>query len=224
MRRRFFEISSRSLIYLSLALFYFGATTFKASAQQLYVMDQLNKTLWAMNLDGSARSAVLTFPLYNPYDITLDAAARKMYWTESDTVMSANLDGTDQQAVWQPGPSGFKGIAEDASTGKLYVMDQLNKTLWAMNLDGSARSAVLTFPLYNPWDIALDAAAGKMYWTVSDTVMSANLDGTDQQAVWQPGPSGFKGVAIIPEPTTLHLMALAASILIALILCQRKSA
>ena len=103
MRRGGSRLSSSTLVCFGLVLSYFGTTASNTCAQDLFVMDQVNKTLCAMNLDGSARSTVLNFAA-NPWDITLDEAAGRMYWTESDKVMSANLDGTSQQVLWHPGP------------------------------------------------------------------------------------------------------------------------
>jgi len=178
-------------------------------AGRLYFLEQSNDVLWTANLDGSDRTQLLKLSS-NPWDIDIDVAAGKMYWTESYSVWRANLDGTDTERLGYGGASGLKGIAVDGTAGRLYFQEQSNDVLWTANLDGSDRTQLLKLSS-NPWDIDIDVAAGKMYWTESYSAWRANLDGTDQERLGYVGASGLKGIAVIPEPSTVLLLSLGAA-------------
>ena len=108
----------------------------------------------------------------------------------------------------------FIGLpTEDAGDGLalMYFQEQSNDVLWTANLDGSDRTQLLELSS-NPWDIDIDVAAGKMYWTESYSVWRANLDGTDKERLGYGGASGLKGIAVVPEPSTVLLLSLGAAV------------
>ena len=183
------------VIYLAAALF---TNTHIAEAgdsfASAYFLEQANDCIWTSNLNGSGRTSFLTLSS-NPWDIDFDFAANKIYWTQSDKVMRANLDGTGSEVIWSPGTIGLKGIAIDGAAGKLYFLEQATDSLLASNLDGSNRFSLIKLSS-NPWDIDLDLADGKIYWTQSDKVMRANLDGTNPEILWAPGAIGLKGITV----------------------------
>jgi sugar lactone lactonase YvrE len=168
------------------------------------------------NLDGSEVEDPLVTEvdgddLVGPYGIALDTAAGKMYWAdpEADKIQRANLDGSgaetllDENDVTDP-----VDVDLDVAAGKMYWTEPGTATLMSgtgedctgsikrANLDGSNVEGVWT-GLCGPAGIALDIAAGKVYWTewgvatapvftsVSDEptcpgkVRRANLDGSD---------------------------------------------
>ena len=155
------------------------------AGEKLYFLEQSNDVLWSANLDGSGRTSLLTLDS-NPWDIDVDIGAGKIYWTQSDKVLRSDLDGANLEVLWEPGSIGLKGIGVDGAGEKLYFLDQLNDVLWSANLDGSGRTSLLTLDS-NPWDIDVDIGARKLYWTQSDKVMRANLDGTNLEVLWEPG-------------------------------------
>ena len=80
------------------------------------------------------------------------------------------------------------------------------------NLDGSNVETLLTFQnqLRLPRGIALDVAAGKMYWTdsVTDSIRRANFDGSDIELVIDTrtiGGQSLPGPATTPRDITLDL-------------------
>jgi PKD repeat protein len=84
-----------------------------------------------------------------------------------------------------PSMSGV-GLAYDASTDKIYMSDFYdadtpNGKIWKMNRDGS-EAATLATGLLDPYGIALDTDAGKIYW-VDDAgnVSRSNLDGSSPE-------------------------------------------
>ncbi|MCY3683506.1 MAG: hypothetical protein OXH16_19070 [Gemmatimonadetes bacterium] len=166
------------------------------------------------NLDGSNVETLLTYDnaLRIPRGIALDVAAGKMYWADSvtDSIRRANFDGSDIELIIDtrtiggqslPGPATTpRGIALDLASDppKMYWVDAGranvdNGRIWRANLDGSSPEALVTSGLVNPQSIALDVAAGKMYWTDSgtgapnplqdDKIQRANLDGSNVETL-----------------------------------------
>ncbi len=176
--------------------------------RKLYLLElSATDALWMANLDGTGLTKLLDFDR-NAWDVAVDPVGRKVYWTHSDAVRRANLDGTGAETLWQPGAIGLKGIAVDPIHQRFYVLEQsTTDALWTGNLDGSGLTKLMSLDS-NPWDIAVEPAGGKIYWTQSDKVLRANLDGSLVQTLWATSPTAMKGIAVIPEPTTLPLVVL----------------
>ena len=117
-----------------------------------------------------------------------------MYWTDlyPGKIQRANLDGTNVQDI-VTGLGRPVGIALDLAGGKMYWTDRDNHNfndpnartkILRANIDGSNIETLVTGPasIQLIEEIALDLAAGKMYWTdVNDTgaIRRANLDGSN---------------------------------------------
>ena len=140
------------------------------------------------NLDGTNVQTVVPGLQYPRY-ITLDVAGSKIYWTiaaaGASAIQRANLDGTNVEVIVPSVHFGLPGgVALDASRDKLYWTDWSRDEIRCANLDGSnVRTLVDT--TIAPWDIAVDAAGGSMYWTTGSIgqsdgeIQSANLDGSN---------------------------------------------
>jgi len=78
------------------------------------------------------------------------------------------------------------GIAYDAVHEKIYWSDFFdsntpNGRIWRMNLDGTEEEALIT-GLLDPFGIALDVEAGKVYWTDGNgNIGRSNLDGSSPE-------------------------------------------
>ena len=153
------------------------------------------------NLDGTNVETLVSGLIKNPDYITLDVTERKMYWsmagyagdTNESKIQRANLDGTNVEDVIPSLQFGLPGgIALAVGDGKIYWTNWgPPEGIQCANLDGSnAQTLVNTDD--NPWDIALDAAGGKVYWTLGPIsvdghgkIQRANLDGTNVETlVW----------------------------------------
>ena len=153
--------------------------------------------------------------------------------------LSASTHNPGQEVVaWQPlaqipplvvaevdgVPPRREAVAQQADgTPKMYWTDSGTDKISRANLDGTEVEDLVTGlsgPLlfHGPWGIALDVAAGKVYWTFWDTqniglgkIQRANLDGTQlEDLVTSRGPgtgeaklSGFRrggGENVLDQP------------------------
>ena len=157
------------------------------------------------NLDGTNVETLVSGLIKNPDYIALDVIGRKMYWsmagytglangrTNESKIQRANLDGTNVENVIPSLDFGLPGgVALAVGDDKIYW------TNWGFpggiqyaNLDGTNVQTLVNTD-DNPWGIALDAAGGKVYWTLGPIsvdghgkIQRANLDGTNVQTlVW----------------------------------------
>jgi len=118
--------------------------------------------------------------------------AEKLYWsnTSTDTIQRSNLDGSALETV-VAGVTSF-GIALDPAAGKLYWTDLGDpntlgdESIRRSNLDGSGIEILLGAidGVRDPVSIAVDPAAGWMYWTDAGAgargVYRADLDGSNR--------------------------------------------
>lgn len=112
---------------------------------------------------------------------------KELYFIEYNTgfIKKLSLDGSGNTAdVLDINGKAGAGIAYDEVNNKIYFSDfEVTGTgnIWRCNLDGSNLEAIVN-NLTDPYGIALDVAAGKVYW-VDDlgNVSRANLDGSNQE-------------------------------------------
>src|SRR6266545_1645264 len=131
------------------------------------------------NLNGGRVEEIFGIDVLGvPLGVAVDAAGRKMYWTDISyyTIERANLDGSGGEDL-VAGLSYPTGIALDVAGGKMYWTD--SGKIQRANLDGRGMETLVT-GLSGSW-IALDVAGGKMYWTGSGKIQRANLDGTGME-------------------------------------------
>ncbi|MDE0469523.1 MAG: DUF5050 domain-containing protein, partial [Candidatus Poribacteria bacterium] len=153
---------------------------------KLYVTNSRGK-VQRLNLDGSNYEWNFIVNLDSPKGIAVDAAGRKVYWTEqtgenTGRIRRADLDGSNVASVREFNNVPL-GIAVDTSNGKLYVTNSRGK-VQRLNLDGSNYEWNFIVNLDSPKGIAVDAAGQKLYLTSSDGKISRrNLSGGGSQVV-----------------------------------------
>ena len=210
-----------------------------AAAGKIYWTDATRDRIRRANLDGSnVEDVILTRtiggqslggPATTPRDVALDLTSDppKMYWVDAGTlnleegkIWRANLDGSSPEALVTTGLVNPQSIALDVAGGKMYWTDSgtggpnglEDDKIQRANLDGSNVETLLTFQnqLRVPRGIALDVAAGKMYWTdiVRDRIRRANLDGTEAEDILNTrtfGGQSLAGSATTPRDIALDL-------------------
>ena len=188
-------------------------------------------SVWSSDLDGS--NAAVLLEVGAPgfiQDITLEPSSGKIYLSNwigmgNGRLQRANLDGSGLEDVLPSVDQGPAGLAVDAASDKVYwaswnidLFD--NGAVRRANLDGSGVETLVDD--IDADSLTLDLSAGMAYWTVVDvfsgsgSIQRAHLDGSGHEVL----PFGVvlpAGVAFIPEPGTLLLLALNT-----LILLQRR--
>ena len=166
------------------------------------------KTIQRANLDGS-QAEILIMTESSPIGLALDLVDDKLYWTEprAGKISRASLDGFEIEPLLHS--SNPRYLALNLAAGKLYwtsgsTFDRSDRTrksgsIQRANLDGSEIETLVDHAsgARNPQGIALDAAAGKLYWADASkgSLYQANLDGTQVSAL--PGTEGSpRGLAL----------------------------
>jgi hypothetical protein len=162
-----------------------------------------------------------------PEGMTIDSATGRLYWEESagpnEGIYSAKLDGTGAERISAPGApiDNPRGLAIDPVTRTIYWANSAEEDpahaysiAWA-KLDGSAAGTLDTAgaELEEPDQIALDPAAGRIFWgnfKGEEKISYANLDGTggggnlETATVTTPGPA--VALAVDPGADRLYWM------------------
>jgi len=159
------------------------------------------------DLDGS-NAELDPFPGVSPDDISLDAAAGKIYWSENGVVHRANLDDTDREVVFGNTSPEPESMALDVEGDRLYFG---GATASVTSLDGICLDPLAD--IADPEEFSLDAAAGRLYWTTSSdhTVRSTPVDGSSSSLLISEPSIQPVGVAVDPGGGKLYWTNVLAS-------------
>lgn len=136
---------------------------------------------------------------------------KELYFIEYGTgfIKKLSLDGSGNTAdVLDINGKAGPGLAYDDVNNKIYFSDfEVTGTgnIWRCNLDGSNLEAIVN-NLTDPYGIALDVAAGKVYW-VDDlgNVSRANLDGSNQEIGIVNVPGGqMRAISLDPANNKMY--------------------
>ena len=120
------------------------ASTGKAAAGRLFVLELSGGRIHSMNADGSDRKPIVT-DCRLPDGIAVDSRAGHIYWTNmgvpnlnDGSIERADLDGTNRKTIVPQGITFTpKQIQLDKKSGKLYWCDREGMRVMRSNLDGS---------------------------------------------------------------------------------------
>jgi sugar lactone lactonase YvrE len=198
----------------------FGPLGVAVDAQDgsLFWTDSTLHKVQTSNLDGtSGITDLVVEPAVgytgSPHDVAVDPEHGKIYWSSpaAGTIERANLDGTDREVVvynlFAP-----EGIALDAGSGTLYFTAGGGYIYSVSTLLTDQNGWDLNrFAGGNPLGLAVDAPAGKLYWTslYPGEIRRANLDGSDMETLVSglDTPWGITLVALPPDdsPPTIDI-------------------
>ena len=158
-----------------------GEIAFDPVGNKLYWTEPEAKRIQRVDLDGTHVETVVSRQLRAPAGLALDMAGNRMYWTDLATnrIHRADLDGTHIEDL-AGGLTAPGGIALDVPGGKMYWTNRDTSVIHRADLDGGnvenlviptdperGESGLCHPDLYG-WigmvGIALDLAAGRMYW------------------------------------------------------------
>lgn len=140
--------------------------------------------------------------------ISYGQGSEKIYWTESDKIRRANLDGSNVEDIlteleWP------NDITLDIQNLKMYWTDLGSNNILRSNLDGSNIEEVLDGEDENkPYSIALDTDANKIYWGNNPPweIRRINYDGSNIEAIKiKPADEGVFGITVDAESIELDV-------------------
>ncbi len=123
--------------------------------------------------------------LDNPVSVAIDPGAGRVYWASpnTDSIMSANLDGSDSKTIISAiGMLATDTIAIDLdlTAGKIYWATSAGGgSLDSANLDGTGISSIVG-SVKTPTGLALDVPNDKVYWIddgTTDVIKTTSLTG-----------------------------------------------
>lgn len=173
---------------------------FNPYTNQIYWVGR-NKLKRAVLTNGSNQETLATLTSnVAPRALKLDLLNSKVYWVEQligDRIAKANLDGTSLETVIDgntlSSSSVFtisEGLAIDENAGKMYFTasfapSTVGSKIYRSNLDGTGLEILITFPIGLRFMgfIDLDLINNKIFWTDSEGLHKANLDGTSMQTL-----------------------------------------
>ena len=166
----------------------FGVAVDVSAGKVYWTSPGVNKIQKA-NLDGTTVEDVVT-TAGEPIAIAIDPGGSKLYWSEDNDELTvdsfirrSDLNGANVQDVRNLGQQALaNGISLDLTNQMLYWSENTNDagTMWRSALDGSGPSSIIPSLLEETGEVEVDAAGGKLYWTIPDQAMiqRSNLDGT----------------------------------------------
>lgn len=189
-----------------------GAFGVAVSASRVYWTNDVAGSIVEARLDGSRATTLVTglgVPgSYDasPHDVAVDTAGGKVYWTATalKAVQRANLDGTGLETI-ATSESYPMGIGLDLVHGDVYWAEGC---IYRVPLAGGIPARVLCSDS-SVIDVAVDGAAGELYWTEADdhartgAIGRARLDGSGAQVLVSEGLAYPWGIAVAQVPARL---------------------
>jgi hypothetical protein len=187
--------------------------TFDPDHQKLYWMESGSDNLYSMraaNLDGSGYQTLLS-GIQTQQAIAYRSADQMIYWGAGvgGGVQRTSIDGATTELAFPTLSVDLNRFFIDEAGGKLYQLDLDNRVINRFNLDGTQYEEVLgTNPPSHeePRSMAFDLAAGQLYWTEYTGVHRANLDGSNDQLLFDPAFDTYNaGLAVDPATGQLYI-------------------
>ena len=156
------------------------------AAGKLYYCDYTSGSIFRVNTDGTVPETIYTAGV-SPFDTDVDAAAGKLYWTDTNSILRSNLDGTSVE-TFETGIGTALGLAIDPFHRRIYWVDADNHRIQRRGLDSGATLPILS-GLSNPLHIALDFDNGRLLFTepLSGLIRRADYDGTNLATLYSGG-------------------------------------
>src|SRR3984885_1169455 len=149
---------------------------------RLFLLDLTDDQIVSLSSDVSDRKVIITECRY-PDGVAVDAAARRIYWTNmgnptanDGSIERADVDGQNRQTIVRPGDTFTpKQLQLEKNSGMLYWCDREGMRVMRANLDGSNIETLVDTsqgdqrpgPDATKWcvGVAVDVDGGKIYWT-----------------------------------------------------------
>ncbi|XP_029697135.1 low-density lipoprotein receptor-related protein 5 isoform X2 [Takifugu rubripes] len=120
------------------------------------------------------------------HDLSLDPYSRHIYWTceTTNTINIQKMSGQHVGVVLKDDANKPRAIVVSAEKGYMYftTIQERSAKIEAASLDGTERECLFATGLFRPVALALDTAAGKLFWVDSDLkrIESSDLTGANR--------------------------------------------
>lgn len=162
----------------------------RADTGEVFFTDNGSDTVRALAEDGGLRT-LHTSPdrSLNPTGVAVDAANDLLFWAEGGALKRAPLDGGGAVTLV---PAGVSSVAVEPGAQLLYWTDQERDEVRRSAYDGSGTVTLHTQPdrSANPRGVAVDGAAGLLFWAEGSDLLRSDLDG-GQVRVIATGPGRY---------------------------------
>ena len=153
---------------------------------KIYWLETASHRVRRAILDGSAIEVVADDGVigFNSVSLAVDATNNHLYIGIQNAILKTNLDGSGSSTlINSTNVSNPKDIEIDAANGKIYWVDDNQKTIKRANLDGTFIET-----LWNCGNdcagngLALDVDGGMLYWSTNDKIFKSPLVGAAADA------------------------------------------
>lgn len=134
--------------------------------KKIYWTDSANKSIFAMNQDGS--QIVNIVHVERPRSLALDPCAGYLYYTDwgrlgsSGRILRVTMAGDQKTPIINTSLTQPSGLAIDYTDHKLYWSDASKEKIERSDMDGSNRQVIITATIY---PFSLSIYGNHIYWT-----------------------------------------------------------
>ncbi|XP_070201313.1 uncharacterized protein [Littorina saxatilis] len=147
-----------------------------------HLISAIHDTLVRVDSTTHAGTNQLNIKVAGLRSLEFDVYDYIVFWIQRNDsrIHSVFVNGTGQRVIADIGEnSELSDIAFDAPSDLIFYLDRGNDVIGVVTGSGDVGRRLITTELHDQSKIALDTNLGKMYWTVSSTVQSADYDGSD---------------------------------------------
>ena len=153
--------------------------------EKIYWTNYVERAIKRADLNGNNIEDVLTGLNY-PNNVAINLSAGKIYWTSLDTntntntkINMANIDGSNTEEILDIGSIPIVDLDIDIDSGKIYWKTSQPGTIKRADLDGSNVETLIEID--GSGKMALDFSGRKIYWIVFQSILRANMDGSEEE-------------------------------------------
>jgi low density lipoprotein receptor-related protein 5/6 len=160
----------------------------KVAGGRIYWTDFGNGTIQSAELDGSSPQPLVTGQA-SVSGLAVDLVNGRLYWSVSDRIWRAGLDGTQPAVIYSSSGSLIPDLAVDGASGSLYWSDHTYWYIQRSDLDGAGVQLLFRyFPCRYPIGLALNLGGGTVYWANHNPsgLVRGGLNGTGAQVLVTP--------------------------------------
>lgn len=146
-------------------------------SSKIYVCDTHNQKIDILELDGSRHAIVISQNLTAPLDIALDPTKGYMFFTDTDNIDRALMDGTQRKTIVSNYIYKASGLTLDYVNERVLWCDSQLDQIVSVDYNGQNRHAIIRGSTKVPAPVRLTLFESNVFWTDSTRqgVLKANI-------------------------------------------------